>query len=221
MALSKYKHSLARANRITSSRIGIIATGNYRAWNSMAEKIRTAKPAPIRSRRPSGVKPLDWGHQHEDRACSLFWLQHAEYDMFDEHWRYWHDPRNKVMYELCGTSPDRTLYQRLEMVSGVEAKCPWDQDIFRRYWSEGVLPEEYRPQVAWHMVVTDLPDWWFVSFDPRATESRQYFELRCERDYAYEAELMDRVTRFIEGYIAGEEFKPKQPTGRTYEELFS
>jgi len=218
--LTRYRHSLARANRITSSRIGPIATGSYKQWNRMADKIRNAKPAPIRSRRKSGVAPLDWGHKYEEQACNLFWLQHPEYEMFNEHWCYWHDPRNKVMYELCGTSPDRTLYQRLVRVSGVEAKCPYDEQIFRQYWSEGQLPAEYRAQVAWHMICTDLPYWWFVAFDPRAPDSKQYFELLCERDMGYENELMAKVNRFIGGYLAGETFKPAVIAASTYEDIF-
>lgn len=220
MALARYRHSLARANRITSSRIGVIATGDYRAWNTLAQKMRTAKPAPIRSRRRSGVPSLDWGHEHEPQACELFWLRHPEYEMEDEHWCYWYDPRAKVFYELCGTSPDRTLYQLARRVSGVECKCPYDPEIFRRYRLEDRCPPEYMAQVAWHMIVTDTPYWWFVAFDPRDLEGLQFVERRIERNYAYEAELMDKVNRYIAGYLAGETFKPKRPTAETYKELF-
>lgn len=220
MALSKYRHSLARANRITSSRIPVIATGNYRAWNTLAHKIRTAKPAPIHSRRDSGVASLDWGHNNEDQCCERFWLRHPEYEVEDENWLYWHDPAARVFYELCGTSPDRTLYQRGQRVSGIEAKCPYDQDIYTRYRLEDCCPPEYMPQIHWHMIVSNLPYWWFVSFDPREREDFQYVERRIERDPVYENELMDRVNRFIGGYLAGETFKPSQHTAETFKELF-
>ncbi len=186
----------------------------------MAKKIREAKPAPIRSRRDSGVASLDWGHNHEDQACESFWLRHPEYDMHNEHWCYWHDPRQKVFYTLCGTSPDRTLYKNMIRVSGLEAKCPYDEDIFRRYWSEERCPPEYMPQIYWHMIVTGLDYWWFVAFDPRAPESHQYYELRVELDMAYASELMAKVNRFIGGYLAGETFKPTLFNRTTYEEIF-
>lgn len=218
--MDKYRHSLARANRITSSRIGTIATGNYQAWNTLADKIRNAKPAPIRSRRESGVASLDWGHRHEPQAKALFWKLHPEYELEDEHWCYWHDPRAKVLYELCGTSPDATLYQKARRVSGLEVKCPYDPAIYRRYRLEDRCPPEYQAQVHWHMIVTDTPYWWFVSFDPREVEPLMYVERRIERDYAYEAELMEKVNRFIGGYLAGEHFKPKTHTAADYAALF-
>jgi hypothetical protein len=220
VALSNYRHSLARAGRITSSRVATIIDGNYKAWNTLATKMRTAKPAPIGSQRNTGVAPLDWGHRHEDQACDMFWLHHPEYEMYDEHWCYWHDPRAKVLYELCGTSPDRTLYQDMSLVSGVEAKCPYDPQIFRRYWSEARLPPEYRPQVTWHQIVCNSNDWWFVAFDPRAEEEVKYFEVKCERDPAYESMFMEKINRFIGGFLAGETFKPTMYNSTTYLELF-
>lgn len=217
---SELEHALARGPRITSSRIATIATGNYRAWNTLAGKLRRGLPAYI-SRRKSGVAPLDWGHAHESQACAQFWLRHPEYEMFDEPWCYWHDPRAKRLWERCGTSPDRTLYQLLERVSGVEAKCPWLRDIHRRYWSERVLPPEYVPQVQWHMAVTDCPDWWFVSFDPRDPSERTgYFELLVQRDPDYEAALLEKVNRFLDGLESGEEFKPVRRGADDYRRLF-
>ena len=181
--------------------------------------MRTANPAPIGQKR-TGVPSLDWGNKHERQAAAEWWLRHPEYEMEDEGWCYWHDPRNKVMYELCGTSPDRTLYRRLERVSGVEVKCPYSEAIHDEYCQLGVVPAEYRAQVAWHMICTDTPYWWFVSFDPRRDDERRLLELKVERDWAYEGELMDKVTRFIAGYLAGEEFKPKAITAATYDEVF-
>lgn len=219
--LTSRQHALSRANRITSSRIRTIATGDYRAWNTLSRKIREAKPAPIGSRRDSGVASLDWGHNNEPQACSQFWLRHPEYEMMDEHWCHWHDPRAKVLWENCGTSPDKTLYKGFDRVSGLEAKCPWIQEIHRTYWSCGVLPYEYQPQVFWHMIVTDCLYWWFISYDPRdKNEVRQYFELKVYRDPAYESELMDKVNRFLGGHLAGEEFKSTLYNRSTYEEIF-
>jgi len=186
----------------------------------MAHKMRTAKPAPIRSRRDCGVASLDWGHNTEDQACEQFWLRHPEYEMENEHWLYWHDLRATVLWEMCGTSPDRTLYQLAQRVSGVEAKCPYDPDIYRRYRLEDRCPPEYLPQITWHMLVSDLPYWWFVSFDPRESVSLQYVDRRIERDNAYECELMGRVNRFIGGYLAGEVFKPRQHSAASFKELF-
>lgn len=217
---SQLRHELARASRITSSRVATIMTGSYKAWNTLAKEMREAVPAPMYSGKATGVPALDWGHQHEDQACELFWLRHPEYEMEDERWLYWHDPRNAVFYELCGTSPDRTLFQRAQRVSGLEAKCPYDEEIYRRYRLEDRCPPEYRPQICWHMIVSDLPHWYFVAFNPREREDFRYVECKIYRDYIYEGELMERVNRFIGGYLAGETFKPAAPTAADFEALF-
>jgi hypothetical protein len=222
---AKQQHALARTHRITSSRIPVIATGNFRAWNTLAKTMREAKPAPIYSNRKTGVASLDWGHRHEDWLCAQFWIRHPEYDVHDERWCWWHQPENKVFWEMCGTSPDRTLYQDVEgfpkRVSGVEAKNPFDPWIHRGYRDAGVLPEEYRPQVYWHMMVADTPDWWFVSGDPRLEDPElNYFEVLVERDPGYENMLLHKVNRFIGGYLNGETFHPTEYNKETYEDIF-
>jgi len=223
--MDELKHTIARAHRITSSRIPVIASGNFKAWNTLAAKMREAKPAPIYSKGATGVAALDWGRKHEDWICAQFWIRHSEYDMSDERWCYWHDPENKVLWDMCGTSPDRTLYQTIDgfpkRVAILETKCPWRQDIHRDYREIGDLPREYKPQMFWHLMVADAPHGWFVSGDPRLTEEDlNYFEVRVERDPAYESILMMKVNRFIGGYLAGEEFKQTTYNRQTYEELF-
>lgn len=218
------QHRIARTHRITSSRIGTIATGNFKAWNTLAETMRNAQPAPIGSNRRSGVAPLDWGHDNEDWLCAQFWLRHTEYDMRDERWCWWHDPENTVLWEMCGTSPDRTLWQDVngwpERISILEAKCPWDQTIHREYRELGDLPFTYKAQVHWHMIVADAPGCWFVSGDPRETEGLDYFELEVMRDPAYESILMHKVNRFIGGYLNHETFQPTEYNRTTYQEIF-
>jgi hypothetical protein len=213
--VTPFEVARARAGRITSSRIAVIATGNYAHWNKLAEILRKAEPHPIGQR--SGVAPLDWGHRNEPRACGEFWFRHPEFHVEHEDFRYWYDPRDKVHWELCGASPDRTLYQKARLVGVVEAKCPYNKDVHRQYWSDGVLPEEYAPQVYWQMMVTDAPCSYFISFDPRAIADRRYWELLVERSPAYETELMAKVDRFIGGYLAGEIFKPPK---HNYSEIF-
>ena len=223
--MDEQKHAIARTHRITSSRIGTIASGDFKAWNTLAEKMRNASPAPIHSKGATGVAPLDWGRKHEDWICAQFWLRHPEYDMHDERWCYWHQPENTVLWRMCGTSPDRALYQSVDgfdsRVAILETKCPWRQEIHRAYREAGELPKEYAPQMYWHLMVSDAPHGWFVSGDPRIKEDDlNYFELRIERDRSYEATLMMKVNRFIGGYLSGERFRPTEHNRTTYQEIF-
>jgi len=223
--MDEHRHAVARTHRITSSRIGVIDRGDFKAWNTLAEKMRNAQPAPIYSKGATGVAPLDWGRKHENWICAQFWLRHPEYDMHDERWCYWHQPENTVLWKMCGTSPDRTLYQKVEgfeqRVAVLETKCPWREEIHRDYRESGELPREYRAQMFWHLMVSDAPHGWFVSGDPRIKEDDlNYFELRIERDPSYEATLMMKVNRFIGGYITGQRFRPTEHNRTTYQEIF-
>lgn len=203
----------------------MIATGSFKAWNTLAKQMREAKPAPIGSTAPTGVAPLDWGHKHEPWLIGQFWLRHPEYDLHDERWIHWHDPADKVMWEIAGTSPDATLYQDVDgfpkRVAILEAKNPWRQEIHRDYREAGDLPREYRPQMFWHLMVADAPYGWFLSGDSRLKDDDlNYFEVQVERDPAYESNLMFKVKRFIKGFLAGEEFQPIQFNRETYEHIF-
>ena len=49
---------------------------------------------------------------------------------------------------------------------GWEVKAP-DPDTHAKYLFDGVLPEEYAPQVHGSMAVTGADSWWFMSYCPR------------------------------------------------------
>jgi hypothetical protein len=77
-------------------------------------------------------------------------------------------------------------------------------------------------QIYHEMLVLDVDSWWFVSFDPRATDPAwRYFETLVRR----EAERMDRMTttinKFLEAYSAGREFGPEARTAKRYSEMFN
>lgn len=213
--MTPYDAACARAGRITSSRVAVIATGDYKAWNSLAEQLRKREIHTIGQR--SGVPPLDWGHKYEPMAAGEFWFRHPEMNIEHELFCYWHDPKDVVHWQTCGASPDRTIWRGDQRVGVVEIKCPYKPSIHREYWGTGVLPYWYEPQFYWQLIVTDAPEGWFVSFDPREPDDLAYFELRMPRNQSYEQELMGKVDRFIGGLLAGETFKkPKHD----YTEMF-
>jgi putative phage-type endonuclease len=74
-----------------------------------------------------------------------------------------------------------------------------------------VVPEKYKPQMAWQMCCTGAKWCDFVSYDPRAPEGLQYFQKRYERDDEYIAMLEDEVMTFIAELDAMcEQLKDKQ-----------
>jgi hypothetical protein len=51
--------------------------------------------------------------------------------------------------------------------------------------------------MSWEMACTGAEWCDFVSFDPRAPEGLQYFQIRYERDNDYIAFLEDEVSKFL------------------------
>lgn len=93
--------------------------------------------------------------------------------------------------KMTGASPDGIVSEGL-----LEIKCPNSKTHFE-YLLAGVVPEKYKPQMAWQMACTGAQWVDFVSYDPRVPEGLQYFQIRYERDNDYIAELEAEVIKFL------------------------
>jgi putative phage-type endonuclease len=91
----------------------------------------------------------------------------------------------------AGASPDGVVGDGL-----LEIKCPNTKTHFE-YLINGEVPNKYKPQMAWQMACTGAKWVDFVSFDPRAPEGLQYFQIRYERDDEYIKMLEDEVVKFL------------------------
>lgn len=78
----------------------------------------------------------------------------------------------------------------------LEIKCPNSATHFN-YLLAGVVPDKYKPQMAWQMACTNRKWCDFVSFDNRVPEGLQYFEIRYERDDIFIATLENEITEFL------------------------
>lgn len=91
----------------------------------------------------------------------------------------------------CGCSPDALINDD----GGLELKCPQPPNHVR-YLDEGILPDDYAPQVHMSMYVTGRPWWRFMSYHPGFPK----FVLTVERDEAVcatiEQALADFYARF-------------------------
>lgn len=94
---------------------------------------------------------------------------------------------------MTGASPDGLIG-----ADGLlEIKCPNSTTHFN-YLREGVVPEDYKPQMAWQMACCNRQWCEFVSFDPRVPEGLQYFQIRYERDDRYIEMIESEVKIFLE-----------------------
>ena len=78
----------------------------------------------------------------------------------------------------------------------VEIKCP-NTTTHLRYFLEGVVPEDYLPQMFWQMACTGRSWCDFVSYDPRLPQEFGLFVIRLNRDDKVIAEMEAEVQKFI------------------------
>jgi hypothetical protein len=184
--------------------------------------MREPKPFYSLEDSPNMPAPLAWGQISEPTAAALFWERHPEYDMTDPKFVAYTGDGPQLWREYLGVSPDRVLLSDGKPVSGVEIKCPYDGEVHVSTVRAGQVPDTCIWQIYHEMLVLDVDHWWFLSFDPRATDlAWQYFEIEVRRD----AERMDRMTtkinKFLESYSAGRAFEPEARTAKRYAQMFN
>jgi predicted phage-related endonuclease len=91
-------------------------------------------------------------------------------------------------FDFVGCSPDGLIGNS----KGLEMKCPKSSAVHLERYISGV-PEEYIPQIQGCMWVTDLPEWDFVSYDPRMPESHRLIIIPVKRDEEFIAKLQSAV----------------------------
>lgn len=172
----------SRVGRITGSRIADVcsylsrSSGAKKAGDSSAK--RDSYRLELIAERLTGrakdhyVSPaMEWGTETENDARLYY----------EGIMRQMVEPVGFVLhpeFDFTGASPDS-----LVGTEGVlELKCP-ETTTHLQYISEGKIPEEYLPQVAWELACTGRKWADFVSYDPRIhAESLRFFYRRVERN---------------------------------------
>lgn len=221
--ITREEHGALRAGRITGSIAQRIMTSSRTAWNTIARDLRNPRPFYSVEDTPHMPPPLAWGQTYERQAAALFWDHHPEYDLWDPKFLYWHDPSDRVRVRHFGYSPDRLISPAgFDTPSGgLETKCPYDQQVHMEVVRGRCVPVWAKWQVYWGMTVSDLPDWWFVSFDPRVEDERwRYFECRVIPDPKDLERLRSTVNEFLEGFTMEQRFTPLDPTAADLDRMF-
>jgi hypothetical protein len=221
--MNRDEHGKAREGRLTGSLVQRIMTGGPKAWNTVARDMRNPKPFFQVEDTPNMPAPLAWGQRNEDEAIANFWERHPEYEIGDPRFMaYGHADGPQLFRDYLAVSPDRILLRDNKLVSGLEIKCPWDPLVHVATIKAAVLPETCRWQVYHEMLVTGTREWWFVSYDPRATDPDwRYFDLRITAQESQMDRLTETLSRFLEGFTAGIDFTQGAKTARDFERMFS
>lgn len=110
----------------------------------------------------------------------------------------------------AGASPDGLVGDDLVL----EIKCLKTASHLE-YLMAGVVPTEYKPQMAWEMACSGRQGCDFVSYEPDLPDHLKLFIIRYKRDDVYIAELEAEVIKFnaeIDEIIS----KLPTPDGTTY-----
>lgn len=94
---------------------------------------------------------------------------------------------------MAGMSPDGLIGDD----GLIEIKCPNTTTHFD-YLLEDIVPEKYKPQMAWQLACSGRKWVDFVSYDPRCVDCLDYFCVRYFRDDEYIKFLEDEVIKFLD-----------------------
>ena len=92
--------------------------------------------------------------------------------------------------EYIGASPDGLMMDR-----GLEIKCPFNSANHINTILDG-MPPEHMAQLQCGMWVCDLPEWDFVSFDPRMPPDLRLYVQTIPRDEIYIANMASECAKF-------------------------
>ncbi|MAZ78291.1 MAG: hypothetical protein CMF39_06390 [Legionellaceae bacterium] len=125
-----------------------------------------------------------------------------------------------------GVSADGIVVKDNDMVGyntplrGVEIKCHNQIEKHLSYFLDGDIPIAYQAQMQWGMLVWDLPEWDFVSYDPRIADCPDLFVKRIMRDQPVITKLLNKaqhLNEVVEDKVNQIKLKSSLATGKVPE----
>lgn len=215
------EHAGLRQHCLTASRAKRLLSENYKTWNTLAKEMRSEQR--VLGSAPPSIPSLHWGVTHEPWLRAELWERNPGWEIEPVGFLRL-VPRGavstgypQILLDHCGASPDGRI---LPHGWGYEGKCPYDPAIHARYVEEGKVPKEYYPQVQWSLWVTGWPRWIFASGDPRRDDGGRLMVMPVLPDLELHQKFEELAIRFLETYLAGEDFKPLTATAAAFSEMF-
>jgi hypothetical protein len=181
------------------------------------------EPRPFFGVGPNTPAPLRWGKEHEDRALAIWWERHALLDLANPVCVAYHNVEDPLWSRHAVVSPDRVVYDPREakIVAGLELKAPFTEEKMPQWVLGKQCPAEHFDQCAFGRLVTNLPLWIFVAYDPRMAEGNEFFEVPVIVPESYLAEMYEKGTQFLRMLESGQEFEPTTRQAAKLKEMFA
>jgi putative phage-type endonuclease len=178
---------LLRAGKVTASRVADVIAKTKSGYSASRENYLTELVIERFGVISEGFTnaAMQWGTEQEPFARSMYELNTgvivSEIDFIDH-----------PTIQMAGCSPDGLVGED----GLLEIKNPNSATHFS-YLVDGVVPEKYKPQMAWQITTTKRKWCDFVSFDSRVPEGLQYFQIRYVPEAGYIEHLEDEVKKFL------------------------
>jgi len=176
-----------RRGRVTSSELNNVLMPHDKAgYKNYKAQIVIEQLTGKTPERFGGSKSMDWGHDTEDLAATMYSLKTGNIvrscGIFVHKWMAFADSPDRMVVDQPGT---------------VEIKCKNSANHLLALKTNEV-PNEYKAQVQNHIQFTDSEWCDYVSFDPDFPPETQLFIKRVYKDEAYCKHLTLQVSLFLD-----------------------
>lgn len=186
----------ARRGKVTCSNASVIMNGSPSQWKNYMDDLRAERQGgALTGKDISHVRAIKHGTDTEQRAVSMYELEKGV-------------PVTRVMLvqhdkllDVCG-SPDGLILNHGKrtpklILGGVEAKCPFKQEIHEQTLRIG-MPERHTAQVQSLIWLCETPWWDFVSYAPyMADHTKRLYVQRITRDNWFIQRWEERLGLFL------------------------
>lgn len=190
-------HGEQRLGLLTSSKAKIIMHGSSRAWESLRRELWGSDANDFDAKPATGARA--YGHEHEAEGAAKFWERHPEYELREGGFHTWHEPIHPLNGWL-GSSPDRLLWQAVDMPHGLEVKSPTSAERV-----SGHDLRKHYDQCQHGLLVTRWPMWWLA-----VHHGELYQEWPMTPDLEWQAEYLRKATIFHQFCYEGRAVKRRR-----------
>jgi len=176
-----------RLGKVTASRVADVIAKTKSGYSAT----RANYMAQLICERLTGKQAESYTNSDMERGVELEPIARAMYEMHTDSTVSEVGFISHPKIDMTGASPDGLVDDGL-----IEIKCTRSGSHLE-YVLAGVVPEKYKPQMAWQCLCTERTWCDFVSYNQDFPEHLQLFVVRFTPDKEYMAMLEDEVTKFL------------------------
>lgn len=218
--MNRSEHESMRRGKLSGSKAAALMSGSFKQWNRLLKDLRS--PQPFYGLSANTPAPLAHGLRNEPKALGIWWERHPALDLLNPGCVPYHDSNDPLWWRNAVVSPDRLVFDPAvnRIIAGIECKAPYNETQFPRWLDLGRCPDEHYAQCAFGQLITGLPSWRFIAYDPRWPEGSEFLEYEVAAPPDYLERMYELGTQLLRMYESGGEFEPTSRTAGNLKEMF-